>query len=140
MDQEHVRDAILTVARSYIGTPFRHQGRMPGRGLDCVGVIACIGRELGLFQYDVVGYARQPTSWSSLKRHVVAAGFTPVQVARPGDVHLMAIVDRPQHVAIQTERGILHAWMQARRVVEHGLDELWASRIVASYRFPGVLD
>lgn len=135
-----LRAAIQAAGRRYVGTPFRHQGRMPGHGLDCVGVIVCIGRELGLFQYDVSGYARQPASWSSLGRHVEAAGFVRVDVARAGDVYLMAIVDRPQHVALATDRGLLHAWLQARRVVEHGLDALWQSRIVATYRFPGVTD
>lgn len=134
------RAAILAAGRRYLGTPFRHQGRVPGRGLDCIGVVVCIGRELGLFHYDVSGYARQPTSWSSLRRHVDLAGFERVEAARPGDVYLMAITDRPQHVALATDRGILHAWMQARRVVEHGLDDQWRGRIVATYRFPGIID
>ncbi len=135
-----VRDAILETARGYRGTPFRHQGLLPGRGLDCVGVIVCIGRDLGLFRYDVVGYPRVPSTFSSLLQHVRAAGFRPVPLtdALPGDVYLMAIIDRPQHVALATDKGILHAWMQARQVVEHGLDDMWRSRIVGVYRFPSV--
>ncbi|MDA5194957.1 NlpC/P60 family protein [Govanella unica] len=135
-----LRAAIVDKGRSYLGTPFRHQGRAPGRGLDCIGVVACIGRELGLFDYDATGYARQPTSWTSLRRHVDAAGFVRVETAKPGDVYLMAIIDRPQHVALVTDRGMLHAWMHTRSVVEHGLDALWASRVVSIYRFPGVCD
>ncbi len=41
------REDFVRVARSYIGTPFHHQGRLPGVGLDCAGVIVCALAECG---------------------------------------------------------------------------------------------
>lgn len=113
---------------------------MPGRGLDCLGVIACAGKELGLVSHDVPDYPRLPPDGETLQREIARAGFQPVAVAaaQPGDVYLMRVTRHPQHVALKTDRGILHAWMEARAVVEHGLDDMWRARIVAAYRFPGV--
>lgn len=34
-------EPAIVAARSYIGTPFVHQGRQPGLGLDCVGMVFC---------------------------------------------------------------------------------------------------
>lgn len=135
-----VRAAILRQARELVGTPFRHQGRVPGRGLDCLGVIVCVGRALKLFSHDRRDYPRVAPDGETLFREVARAGFTPIDpaLAGPGDVYVMAMTRDPQHVALVTDRGILHAWLAARAVVEHGLDEFWASRIVAAFRFPGV--
>lgn len=41
------RAAIITAARAQLGTPFRHQGRS-AQGVDCVGLLICIGRALDL--------------------------------------------------------------------------------------------
>lgn len=135
-----VRDAIVRQAREFVGTPFRHQGRVPGRALDCLGVIVCVGRQLKLFDHDRRDYPRVAPDGETLLREVARAGFRGIApaAARPGDVYVMAMTRDPQHVALVTDKGILHAWLAARAVVEHGLDDFWAARIVAAFRFPGV--
>lgn len=62
----------------------------------------------------------------------------PVREFRPGDCLLMRFDEQPQHVAIVTNCGIIHSYLAARRVVEHGLSADWRARIVAAYEFPGV--
>ncbi len=134
-----LRRQIVTRARFCIGTPFRHQGRIPGKGLDCVGVIACVGHELGLFDYDFAGYGRLPKK-GELERHINAAGFREIsfEEAHPGDVLLIRFRKLPQHTAIVTDRGMLHAYIRAFGVVEHGVTAYWRQRIIAAYQFPGV--
>lgn len=134
------RADIVTLARSYIGTPFRHQGRSPGHGLDCIGVIVCIGRALELFDYDLPDYPRLPHGDMVLGPHVARAGFRPLPLstARPGDVLMFRVLREPQHVALITGRGVLHAWLQAGAVVEHRLEPFWHSRIVGAFAFPKV--
>jgi cell wall-associated NlpC family hydrolase len=39
---------MVLAARECLGTPFQHQGRVPGVGLDCVGVAIYAAREVGL--------------------------------------------------------------------------------------------
>ena len=54
-------EAIVASARAAIGTPFRHQGREAGRGLDCAGLLVHVAREIGAEPRDRGGYARMPT-------------------------------------------------------------------------------
>ena len=39
---------IVAAARACIGTPFRPQGRLPGVGLDCIGLAAWAVRAVGI--------------------------------------------------------------------------------------------
>jgi hypothetical protein len=53
----------------------------------------------------------------------------------------MRIASDPQHFALLVQDEpprIIHAYAQARRVTEHGLDHTWTSRIVRAYRFRGI--
>ena len=38
---------MIAAARACIGTPFHHQGRRPGAGLDCIGLIVIALRAAG---------------------------------------------------------------------------------------------
>ena len=53
-----IRSRIVATAREYLLTPFHHQGRKKGVGIDCVGLIACVGHELGILDYDCTDYSR----------------------------------------------------------------------------------
>lgn len=129
----------MRAARAFLGTRFRHQGRVPGRGLDCAGVIVCAARAVGLSGYDAAGYGRLPVG-HALRAHLDAAGCAEIglEQVRPGDVYLMRFDGDPQHLALVTDIGILHACGDIGRVVEHRLDAVWRARIVAALRLPGV--
>jgi cell wall-associated NlpC family hydrolase len=43
------RAEIIAEARTWLKTPWRHQGRLKGIGCDCVGHIVCVPRALGIF-------------------------------------------------------------------------------------------
>jgi hypothetical protein len=45
---------IVAVARSWHGTPWRHQGRLKGVAVGCGGLIIGVGRELGLLDFDTL--------------------------------------------------------------------------------------
>ena len=131
--------AILARARRLLGTPFHHQGRVPGRGLDCVGLAVVVAHDLGLSAYDWTGYPRLPQP-RLLFAHAARAGFRrkPVERAAGGDLLVMRFHADPCHVAIATEdaRGIVHACARRGRVVEHRLDRRWRERIVGCFLFP----
>lgn len=38
--------AVVTAARGWIGTPYRHQASVRGAGADCLGLIRGVWREL----------------------------------------------------------------------------------------------
>ncbi len=130
------REQVVAAARAWAGTPWRHQGRVRGVGVDCVGLIIGVARDLGLSAFDVTGYRRRPA-----ERDLLAgcrAHMRAVPLALPGDAMLFRIDGQAQHLGIATDIGLLHAHAPMRRVVEHRLDEYWRARIVAAFRLPGV--
>ena len=128
-------DDIVRQARTWLDTPFRHQGRRKGIGTDCVGLVIGVAHELGLTDFDYVGYGRTPHA--DVLRHHLATQMVsiPATEADVGDVLLFAFAIEPMHVGIRTDKGILHSYASAKRCVEHGLDSVWESRIRGAYRF-----
>lgn len=133
------RAEIVAEARSWLGTPFRHQGRLKGVGCDCIGLVVGVGRRFGLEPEDPADYARLPDG--RRLRAGLAANLAEVSAdaARPGDVVLLRIRRDPQHVAILAPAEMMiHAFSAVGRVVATRLDGRWRRRLVAAYRFPGV--
>jgi cell wall-associated NlpC family hydrolase len=52
------RTDIVAAARTYLGVPWRHQGRTRA-GLDCAGLIVMVARDLALSDYDSTAYGRR---------------------------------------------------------------------------------
>ncbi len=127
---------VIAVASRYLGTRWHHQGRSRA-GVDCIGLLVLIAQDLGLSVFDQTDYSHQPDG--QRLQAALEAHLTPVAVPAPGDVLLIRFQQLPQHVALLVDGGdIIHAYAQARRVVRHRLDDLWRSRMVRAYRFPGV--
>jgi NlpC/P60 family putative phage cell wall peptidase len=139
-------DDIVRVARSWIGTPFHHQGRvkrMTGNrgGCDCIGLVVGVARELdirNIFANDRTDYAKMPDGkelYVALKSNL---NEIPVAQIAAGDILLFRFDKAPQHVGIVGDLGgnlsIKHCYLQARGVVEHYIDECWKNRIVAGFR------
>lgn len=138
------RSAVVREARTWLGTPFQHQGRLKGQGVDCLGVVSAVGRALGVVDHDELDYGASPRPrrmGEGLRRHLIEI---PICAALPGDVVWMAWRSEPQHLGILTDIGILHAHSLVRdgaqegRCVEHPLDAEWRGRIRAAFSYPGV--
>ena len=135
--------AIVAEARTYIGTPFQHQARLKGVGVDCIGVIVGVAHTLGISEFDTVDYARQPDPskmGAALNAHLDRVTLSDI---RPGDILGLRRTREPMHVAIVTETDplrIVHALSRAgvSRCVEQGIDDAWRRRIVACFRYRGV--
>lgn len=130
-------DDVIAAARALLGTPFVHQGRFPGRALDCAGVIVATATALGIAHDDMTDYSRLPTG--GLLRQVLDSqpGLVAVPLANiaSGDILLMRFKREPQHLGIYTGSSLIHAWQIVGQVVEHAFDETWRRRLVAAYRF-----
>jgi NlpC/P60 family putative phage cell wall peptidase len=132
------RAEIVAEARTWLGTPFVHQGRARGVAVDCLGVVAMVGRALGLTDYDRTDYGRIPNPRRMRAELRVHLAEIPLAEARPGDVVHLAWSRQPMHLGILTEEGILHAYSAIPAVVEHPLDDAWRGRFRFAYRYPGV--
>ena len=133
-------DEIIAAARACIGTPFLHQGRQPGVGLDCAGVAVHVAGALGCELIDQAGYGRQPAHGmleAMLDAQPCLQGVTD-DAAQAGDVLLMRFKGEPQHLAILAGETMIHAWEAPGLCCEHAIDAKWRARVVRAYRFIGV--
>lgn len=126
-------NAIVETARSYLGVPFVHQGRSR-RGVDCVGLLVCVAQDLSIPVSDDLAYGLNPDPVHL--RAKISENLAPIAMAdaQPGDVYLMRFDQAATHVAILTDRGIIHALSTARGVVEHRMDSTWRTRIRSVWR------
>lgn len=124
---------VVREARTWLKTPFAHQGRVKGRAVDCAGLVVGVSRALGWPVADVYGYASTPHG-DTLRQQLEAQAVR-VTAAEPGDIYLMRFEREPQHLGIASDIGIIHAYSAVGMVVEHALDCRWQRRVVAVYRF-----
>jgi len=129
---------VVAAARALIGTPFRHQGRLPGVGLDCAGLGIAVAKSIGIDITDFSGYPRTPFDGMLKKMFDVQDYLQQIDInnIEAGDVLLLRIKSAPQHVAIYVGGGyMVHAYQTVGKVVEQRIDETWNKKIVAAYRF-----
>jgi cell wall-associated NlpC family hydrolase len=136
------RAQFVAEARTWVGTPYRHQGRLKGIACDCVGLVLCTAKALGLTDIEYLNYDKRPDG--TLRTHC-ETNMEPIPRAKlgDGDVLLFHWSRNPMHLAIVTDAAagvIVHAYLPNRRVVEHRTDEKWWTQVAACYHVPGVTD
>ena len=144
MENKLTRSEAVAEARTWLGTPFHHQASVKGAGCDCIGLIKGVGTALTLVDYDpsspeaqaFANYSMLPNSRRMREGLTTWLVETPVPEATLADIYFMAWGREPQHVALITDKGIIHSYSGVGKVVEHALDEDWRRRIVAAYRYP----
>lgn len=139
----HTRQDVVDEARRWLGTPYRHQASLKGRGCDCLGLI----RGLWRFLYDLepeTPPAYTP-DWAEANgdetlaeaghRHLLAIQS---EEALPGDVLLFRWQAHcpAKHAGIlSSDAHFIHA--QSGAVVsEVPLTGWWRRRISHVFRFP----
>lgn len=129
-------ESIMAAARECLGTPFHHQGRVLGVGMDCAGVLVHILQRHNLPYTDERGYPRFP--YHGLMQRILDGQPSLKRIARSeiamGDVLLMRYKAEPQHVAIYGGKTIVHGSSEHGRCVEHTLDGSARLRVTAAYR------
>lgn len=141
---------IVACARGWLGTRFHHQGRIRKTGqhkggVDCLGLLVGVAAEMdlrgadgrALALADRVDYPHRPDSAQLRKRLAEVLVEIPCGGIAEGDVVLLRVDDSPQHLAIITDLGMIHAYAPARAVVEHELDGWWRARMEAAFRVCG---
>lgn len=137
---------IVTAARGWIGTPYRHQASARGVGADCLGLIRGLWRDvLGTEPERPPAYSRdwdEPTGdealWQAAQRHLRPK---PLDQAALGDVVLfrMRAGAVAKHLGVQSALApharFIHAY-SGHGVVESSLSPPWQRRIVARFQWP----
>lgn len=131
------RAELTAAALSLKDTRFHAQGRAPGVGLDCIGVIVCVARICGIPHTDRTDYPLRPNG--ELQGELESRLLRVRGELQEGDVLLMSFDKEPHHVAMLiSENRIVHAHVKARKCVVQTYTDYWRSVTRAAYRFPGV--
>lgn len=149
------REYVVVMARTWLGTKWRHQAMRKNVGVDCIGLIGGVGMECGLL--DATYEKRKPEyraySLEPMPEILRAACSEyleeiPISQATLGDVLVFKVIGglQPQHFGIISKLNeknrphyIIHSTnIYPRKVVETRIDEAWRSRIVAAFKYRGL--
>jgi NlpC/P60 family putative phage cell wall peptidase len=137
---------IITAARGWSGTPYRHQASLRGVGCDCLGLIRGVWRDI----YGEEPEAAPPYSsdWAesggdealadAARRHMKEIA---IAAAAPGDVLLFRWRNHlpAKHAGLLVGgTRMIHA-QEGAVVAEISLSNWWQRRIAFAFRFPGLI-
>ena len=136
--------SIITIARSWIGTPYRHQASRKGVGCDCLGLLRGVWREvLGEEPELPPPYSRR--LGGSGRRHAGRrrrAGISSRSTCAEfggGDVLLFRWRDHcpAKHCAIATSPDTMVHAHDGACVTEVAFRPWWRRHLAYAFRFPG---
>lgn len=138
-----MRKRIVSEARRWIGTPYRHQGSSIGIGCDCLGLLRGIWREIygaepelpGPYAADWAEAGGSDRLLAAARRHCVETSASSMEA---GDLLVFrwrsglpakhcGILSAPQH--------FIHAY-QGHAVTESALVPQWRRRIAGVFELP----
>jgi NlpC/P60 family putative phage cell wall peptidase len=148
---------VVSIANTWIGTPYHHQASVKGVGCDCLGLVRGVYAELygkpaetpPPYTRDLAEATGRETLLEAARRHLIEvtmlASVTWDEML-PGDVVVFRIKPsaKAKHCAILTSiPGIvsvsavrmIHAF-ESGPVCEVDVSPWWSRRIVAVFRFP----
>lgn len=129
---------VIEAARTWVGVPFMHQGRSRF-GVDCVGLVICVSRSLGLVAYDFERTDYGRLALTSELADKLQQYCTRLEAPAPGCVVGVRWQRTLAHLAIYTGDTLIHAYERRGRVIEHGCRAKWPARIDSSWALPGVI-
>lgn len=109
-------------------------------GIDCIGLPYVVGKEMGLHDYDdSVPYSRQARDFDFMRKIAPYGVRVKDGSIQDADIIVMRIPIFPQHVVIGSHIGdrqtIIHASVDARKVVEEYLTDEVRRKIIAVFRY-----
>lgn len=137
------RQQILSVAKSWIGTPYHHQASVKGIGTDCLGLVRGVFREVYGYDTDVPpayspDWAEATGAETMLKaadKHLLKQ---PPEVIAAGDVVIFRLRSGmvAKHAAIVSGScHMIHA-IEGALVSEVVMSNWWRRHIAGVYSFP----
>lgn len=146
-----MRTDVVAEARTWLGTPYRHQGSLRGVGCDCLGLLRGVWRGLhgtepeppppySATWAESAAPGSDPLSEAAARHLVPVPGPLAPYAPRAGDVLLFAFRRHlpARHCAIATGDGrMIHAHDRAA-VAEVALSPWWRRHLTGVFRFPAI--
>lgn len=140
------KQQVVAAARAWIDTPFHHQARVKGAGVDCIGLIIGVARELGLVapDFDVQGYAETPDGRTLMRLATMHMTEIGRDAMAAGDVVVTRFDQGAQHFGVLGDYrhgglSIIHGASDPGRVIETRLMFGPSMQFVAAFALPGVV-
>jgi cell wall-associated NlpC family hydrolase len=136
---------FAAAVEGYVGTPWKHQGRLPGVGLDCAGLVACGLRSVGEDPADEIDYPRQPDKRRILKWLTDHCDRIPGD-PEIGDILLFGTSISGTHIGVMTRAGLTHAWLRDSIregkvvTVDFSPGGYWRKCLLGAWRYRGRKD
>jgi NlpC/P60 family putative phage cell wall peptidase len=142
------QDRIVIEARSWIGTPYRHQASTKGAGADCLGLLRGIWR--AIFGREPAAIPPYSSDWSEVsgEEALLAAARTwlvelHTSGERPGDILLFRMRNGcvAKHLGVAARAGAAPSFIHAytgHGVIESPLSEPWQRKVIARFQFPEI--
>jgi len=144
LDRQRLVADLISLAEREPPVRWRHQGRDPDTGLDCIGLVRwAILQQMALPEVIVTEFAKPyhlkfsgERMYELMRRWLTEIG--PGEIA-PADVLLFYYKTNPQHVAVMvTETDVVEAFILRHaginRIIKQPLDA--TRRLVGAFRLP----
>jgi NlpC/P60 family putative phage cell wall peptidase len=143
-----MRTTIVSIARTWLGTPYHHQASLKGIGCDCLGLVRGVWRELyGTEPEPLPAYTRdwaeaqglterRETLLEAARRHLIEIPPTTVQ---PGDILIFRWSRHApaKHCGmLSTPTTMIHA-LEGAPVSEVSFSPWWRRHLAGAFMFPG---
>ena len=127
------QERLITIARSWLNTPWRHNQCKKGLGVDCVNFIWAVAKEYGLNGSDL------PLRYSRVSRYNEIESYLDEYAERtntfsPTNILLFKMSGFNTHIAYGTDIGMIHASLSWRKVIEHPIDGIWERCLVSQWK------
>ena len=132
----------MSEAYRWLGTPYHHQGRVIGAGVDCAMILCEVYYAAGLIPY--IDPRPYPHDWHLHKSGERYMGWLDqyaqvVSAPLPGDVALYRFARAASHGAIVIEwPTVIHALLGEGVVLDCGERETFKNRLVGFWRLRGI--
>ena len=142
-----LQERVIAEARSWMGTPYRHQASLMGVGSDCLGLVRGVWR--GIYGAEPEALKPYSADWAeaggadalleAARRNFIQK---PIFDLADGDVILFRW--KPSHAAkhlgiLVSEHSFIHAY-EGHSVMISALVPQWRSRIAAVFSFKPLKD
>jgi len=140
MTPEQMKVVLLDEARACIGTPWHHQGRVKGVGMDCIGLFVHCAKVAGCDFVDQITYKKLADEQRLLDA-LNSNGAIRIEVAdiQPADLVFFRLFGRMQHAGIISDihpKRFIHIYNVGPALcAEADLESDWESRIHSFWRY-----
>lgn len=139
------RARAVSIARSWVGTPYHHQASLRGAGTDCLGLVRGVWRELYGRDAEIPPpYCADWAETSARETMIEAAARHMQRIAREdvgaGDVLIFRFKRgmMAKHAALATSTHTMIHAVEGAPVAEVPLSSWWRRHIAAAFRFPEI--